>query len=335
MADLVEYCWGNESTAWGKIRIVEDGHPLPYRLRYIELGDEEYNPGFVDQVAAMEARAYKVGVPNTLHYLFPDNSGINSTDAASAAALGLGSRLVVDIHTSSTGGVSGFHGMLQSNNTGAHGWSAINLETNCGDHTFRRALTEAADLNQFANEGSVRLQGRAGSFCMERSGYNEAGANDQGIVFFLPNMTWGLPPFYARKMIADTWQPAAVSVTSDAGPSPCIAGHPQNCECRYSAQMSADAKTLVVRYVNDGPAQALALNIKGFTPAPTAKLWVMQSDDLAAVNTPAEPTKVVFETSTVPTASLAALMVKTQSFIIVELTAHAAPSGGRSGLNQT
>ena len=35
-ADLVEYCWGNESTAWGKQRI-EDGHPEPYRLRYFEL----------------------------------------------------------------------------------------------------------------------------------------------------------------------------------------------------------------------------------------------------------------------------------------------------------
>ena len=321
MGDLVEYCWGNASTAWGRTRIVEDDHPEPYRLRYVELGNEQYNPGFVEQVAAMEARAKKVGVPNTLHYLFPDNNGINSTDAAPAAALGLGSRLVVDIHTSSTGGVNGFHGMMQSNSTGAHGWGAINLETNCGDHTFKRALTEAADLNQFANEGSPRLQGRGGSFCMERSGYQEAGANDQGIIFFLPNMTWGLPPFYARKMIADTWQPQAVAVTSDAGPSQCIEGHPQNCEGRYSAQMSADAKTLVVRYVNDGPTQTLALNLKGFAPSATAKLWVMQNDDLAAVNTPAEPTKVVFEKSTVPTASLASLVVQTQSFIIVEFTA--------------
>jgi hypothetical protein len=59
---------------------------------------------------------------------------------------------------------------------------------------------EAADLNTFANEGSPRLWGRAGSFCMERSGYQEAGANDQGIILFLPIMTWGEPPFYARKV---------------------------------------------------------------------------------------------------------------------------------------
>eukprot|EP01052_Picozoa_sp_SAG31_P018398 SAG31_NODE_1301_length_8904_cov_19.129926_2_plen_808_part_00 len=37
MADLVEYCWGNESTHWGRLR-GSDGHSEPYRLRYFELG---------------------------------------------------------------------------------------------------------------------------------------------------------------------------------------------------------------------------------------------------------------------------------------------------------
>lgn len=29
MADLVEYCYGNSSTEWGRLRIA-DGHPDPY-----------------------------------------------------------------------------------------------------------------------------------------------------------------------------------------------------------------------------------------------------------------------------------------------------------------
>jgi hypothetical protein len=40
-ADFVEYCWGNESTYWGSIRISEDGHPQPYNLTTIELGNEQ------------------------------------------------------------------------------------------------------------------------------------------------------------------------------------------------------------------------------------------------------------------------------------------------------
>lgn len=49
MAELIEYCWGNASTVWGKQRIA-DGHPAPYRVRYLELGNEQYNTFFPDQV---------------------------------------------------------------------------------------------------------------------------------------------------------------------------------------------------------------------------------------------------------------------------------------------
>ena len=54
-ADLVEYCWGNSSTTQGAKRIA-DGHPALYRLRYIELGNEQYNPTYVDQVNKLPHR---------------------------------------------------------------------------------------------------------------------------------------------------------------------------------------------------------------------------------------------------------------------------------------
>ena len=39
-ADLVEYCWGNESTKMGAKRAA-DGHPDTYRVKYWELGNEQ------------------------------------------------------------------------------------------------------------------------------------------------------------------------------------------------------------------------------------------------------------------------------------------------------
>lgn len=39
-ADLIEYAYGNESTTWGRTRIA-DGHPDPYKFRYVELGNEQ------------------------------------------------------------------------------------------------------------------------------------------------------------------------------------------------------------------------------------------------------------------------------------------------------
>ena len=38
-AELVEYCWGNVTTPMGAKRKA-DGHPLPYKIRFFELGNE-------------------------------------------------------------------------------------------------------------------------------------------------------------------------------------------------------------------------------------------------------------------------------------------------------
>jgi hypothetical protein len=80
------------------------------------------------------------------------------------------------------------------------------------------------------------------SFCTERSGHYDA--FDQGLIFFLPNMTWGQPPFYVHQMVKDTWQPWAVSVT----------GSLPNINQAVSAATSADGSELTVRLVNLGGA---------------------------------------------------------------------------------
>jgi alpha-L-arabinofuranosidase len=41
--DEIEYCVGDASTKWGAQRI-KDGHPAPFKLHYVEIGNEE-NPG--------------------------------------------------------------------------------------------------------------------------------------------------------------------------------------------------------------------------------------------------------------------------------------------------
>ena len=103
-ADLVEYCYGGATTTWGAQRIA-DGHPSPYQVTVFELGNEQYNPNFVEQVTAMEARAKAVGAPQ-LHYMFPTNDGINSADADKAVAAGLPiERIMPDIHVNAGGAI--------------------------------------------------------------------------------------------------------------------------------------------------------------------------------------------------------------------------------------
>ena len=65
----------------------------------------------------MEAKAKELGMEDTLTYIFPSNSGPNSADAPALADLGLGDRLVVDIHDGAKGGVERAESIFANNNT--------------------------------------------------------------------------------------------------------------------------------------------------------------------------------------------------------------------------
>ena len=99
-ADLVEYCFGNSSTPFGKLRHA-DGHPGRYTPTYIELGNEQTNADFVAQVTAMEAKAAALGMAKQLKYVYPTNHAPNLPTPAMGTAmaeLGIGQNAVMDWH---------------------------------------------------------------------------------------------------------------------------------------------------------------------------------------------------------------------------------------------
>jgi hypothetical protein len=275
MADLVEYCWGDPyTTEWGRVRAA-DGHPAPYRVRYIELGNEQYNHQYIEQVAAMEARAALLGMPRFLYYLFPDNVFLNKgDDLARAKALGLdglGDHMVMDIHLPgpAMGGAVAAQNFFTTQATGVGNQSlagVINCEVNAEIHTMRRAMTEAIDLNQFFNyqppstsgDSTPRLKGRMASFCMGRSGHLES-VWDQGIAFFSADDIWLQPPGWVHAMISEAWQPLNAAVVLHSGTNGTNAtnhGSVGTCpgsscvESASAAYSAGDVGELVVRYVN-------------------------------------------------------------------------------------
>lgn len=168
-----------------------------------------------------------------------------------------------------------------------------------GIHTMKRALAEAADLNDWFNAADVhaRMWFRTASFCMERSGHFDA--FDQGIAFFLPNMTWLQPPGYVHKMITDTWAATGHNATVQTQASGQSA----------SAQTSEDGCTLVLRYVNQ-LATPVSVRIaaaareqeseseRAWLPS-EATVWTLASADLDGGNTPADPAGISPVKSTV------------------------------------
>jgi len=245
-ADLVEYCFGGEDTAWGKRRIA-DGHPGFFNVSVFELGNEQNNPMFVEQVAAMEERAKSLGphVPQ-LHYMFPaDNHNLDTPEAqAKAKAAGLPiERLMPDVHVGAGGAVEAAAALFAKAGPGFP-MSAINCETNAGSHDLLRALNEAADLIDWFTADTAttdRLYARAVSFCT--GGSSQFDSWDQGISFFLANMTWLQPPGHVHTMIKDSWADTTLGF-SHAGALP---GN-----LTFSAQRAGGS--LVLRAVNKGQA---------------------------------------------------------------------------------
>ena len=284
-ANLVEYCHGNASTPMGALRVHEDGHEAPYDAKIFELGNEQYNPNYVEQVAAMEEKAVQLGMGGQLKYMFPNNGKfLNEDDLAKAKKLSprLDAQMLSDEHVGGGGGVSEARGIFQT--FGDFKLGAVNAETNAGIHTMKRAMMEASDLMDWFNAADIadRLVFRTASFCTERSGHYDA--FDQGISFFLPNMTWIQPPGFVHKMIHDTWQPNGVNATVQSG-----AG------VSASAQKSEDGKVLVVRLVNDDAApKQLTLAVHGMPVAVNVAGTTLSAPngDLEAANPPGDPARV-------------------------------------------
>ena len=123
-----------------------DGHPAQYKVKYFELGNEQYNPNYVEQVAAMEAKAVELGIGGTFHYMFPQNNFLNQADLTKAAALSprLDSQMVADVHIGGGGAVEAARKLFASNTSFKMG--AVNAETNAGTHVFSRASDNAIPL---------------------------------------------------------------------------------------------------------------------------------------------------------------------------------------------
>lgn len=285
--DLVDYIWGGANTTWGAQRAA-DGHPDPYVVSIFELGNEQANANFIEQVAAMEARAAALGRAGELTFLYPENGGLSAADLAKAAAAGLPiTRLGADIHVGAGGGVAAAEAVFASEP--AYPTIAGNFETNAdypahagGMHGQTRALLEAADLNAWLNAPAAvarRLVARAASFC------NSAASNfdgfDQAISFFAGGDTWLQPPGWVHAMHAATRADQALAVAGDAG------------GLSVSAQRTAAGDRLYVRLVNAAAEPVgVAITLANWTASPAVTAWTLASAALNGGNSYANQSAV-------------------------------------------
>lgn len=249
MVDMVEYLNGDASTEWGAMR-AKNGHPKPYGVKYIEIGNEEVIFNGDNQEAyeeyvtrykllqqAMKQKDSSIVLiqsawwrPASPHmeYVFKELNGIAD---------------YWDLHVGGDNPDDGLEtdkkltemlAMFKKWDPDTKMKIAV-FEENGSKHGIQRALGHATNLNAIRRHNEhVLTSSPANALQPYLQNDNDW---DQGQIFFTPDQVWGMPPFYSQKMQAENHQPLRVQSKADNG-------------LDVTAARSEDGKTLVLHIVN-------------------------------------------------------------------------------------
>ncbi|HJT33451.1 MAG TPA: family 16 glycoside hydrolase [Pirellulales bacterium] len=305
LADFVEYVNGPADSAWGRRR-ADDGHPRPYDLRYIELGNEErvdaaYYEKFKPLAEAIWAKDRNIVIiVGDFVYDHPINDPLNFTGAASRITGLAGHQQILrlarehdrevwfDVHIGTDGplpsrSLSALPSYVEALEKIAGGarHKVVVFEFNAGNHEFRRALGNAEAINLIERLGG-RVAMAASANCLQVDGQNDNDWN-QGLLFMNPCRVWPQPPYFVTQMVARHYQPVVVEARAEGAGG----------QLDVSAKRSADGKTLVLQVVNLGEHDApTRLRFEGFSPSKPIATVEELAAPLDAVNTAAQPDHV-------------------------------------------
>ncbi|MGH7969507.1 MAG: alpha-L-arabinofuranosidase C-terminal domain-containing protein, partial [Limisphaerales bacterium] len=300
MADFIEYANGPSNSEWGRRRAA-DGHPKPYGLKYLEIGNEErvddsYWGKFRGIAKAIWAKdpqvvlvvgdfAYgqKIQDPFQFTGAAAHITSLEAQQKILQLAKANNREVWFDVHVGTEGPRPDFGGTfsyvdaLDKLADGAKHRVVI-FEYNAGNHAHRRALANASATIWAQRDGRLPIVTSAN--CLQPDGQNDNGW-DQGLLFLNPSRVWLQPPGYVTQMLSRNYLPLVVS---------CEVQHPPGDPLDVCATRSEDGKTLVLEVVNPGRrAFTLPLKITGFTPAKSVAQVQTLAGGLDARNTAEQP----------------------------------------------
>lgn len=279
MADLMDYLNDSPDSEWGKQR-VDDGHSAPYRLKYIELGNEErINDRYFEKFKAV-AEVIWAKDPSIIlivgdfayHKVITDPFNFTGADSGITTMAGQQKILQLakqhdrevwfDVHVGTDGprpdnSLQAMFSYIDAMDKIAAGakHKVLVFELNADNHSQRRALANALAINAVQRDGRLPIVCSANG--LQPDGQNDNDWN-QGLLFLNPSQVWLQPPGYVTKMYSANYQP--VEVQSSV--------RDWNNDLDASAQLSQDGKELVLEVVNLAEkAVSASILIHGYSPA--------------------------------------------------------------------
>ncbi len=288
-ADLADYLTAPTSTRWGARRAA-DGHPTPYHPEYIEIGNEEGIGDSPHPDLLHYAERFRI-LETAIHQRNPALKLVcaawwiaGSPDMRHVFNAVDGKATAWDIHVWSDDSNAGI-GVDREITDIEHSFKSWNpdsklkvvlFEENGGLHNQQRALGHATTLNAVRRHGDFVIADCPAN-CLQPWLQNDNGW-DQGQVFFTPDMVWGMPPYYAQKLLSEDRLPLRVAADASSG-------------LDVIATRSTDGRSVVVTAVNlDSHPTTTSVILEHFQVGSVSAKSI--SGDLTAANSPSLPSKV-------------------------------------------
>lgn len=304
IADFIEYVNGPADSPWGRRR-AEDGHPQPYKLKYVELGNEEavdetYWQKFKLLAEAIWSKdpsvtpvvgdfAYAKHIADPYHFTgAPRITSLAAHKKILDFATSQKKAVWFDVHVwndkpsdpaPQIDVLGEFIDWLGKISPGAD-YKVCVFEENANNHLFRRALAHARTI-----DGLMRLGDHVpivcAANCLQCDGQNDNGW-DQGLLFLSPSQVWPQPSYYVTQMISKNALPLRVEMTI-RGSADALDG---------VARRSADGRSLSLQLTNvSDRSQPAQLHLSGFTLSGPAEVTEI-SGELDQQNDAANPRRV-------------------------------------------
>ncbi len=310
MADFVEYVNGPATSTWGKRR-ADDGHPSPYKLKYLELGNEEtVNAEYAQKFNALAEAIWAkdpdiVLVVGDFSYRDKITDPDKITNADGKITSMEGHRQILDFarahdrevwfdvhvwsedvknHANLTALPSYIDAIDKLAGDVKH--KVVVFELNANTHSQSRALANAISINTIRRDNRILVVISANA--LQPDGQNSNGWN-QGLLFLNQSATWLQPPGYLTQMQANNEQPVLLN---------CDVPRTENRKLDVTVTRDEANKTLILQIINPGEATTANIELIGFTPTKSSAAITELAARESAANTARNPTAVHPEQST-------------------------------------
>ena len=310
--DEIEYVIGDTSTKWGARR-AQDGHPLPFAMTYVEIGNEDW----FDKSGSYEARYAQIH--DAIRAKYPQLQLISSVGYEQPVNLQVHGRRpdLVDEHYYRSQEEMQAHALdydkySRTNATKIFcgewatrvGTPTPNLAGALGDAAWMTGMERNSDIllmecyaPVFVNVSRLTGQNRSMQWASDLIGYDTLNS-------------YGSPPYYAQKMFSNLHGDEILATDSQniptrdwvrrgrgGNPSPAQ----QIREVFFDATRDRQQGIIFVKVVNaTGTPQAIQVEIKGAANInPEGEAEVLHGGSLDDTNSITEPTKVVPHTEKV------------------------------------